>query len=450
MTRRESEKSKKIDKKINDERLSPRQRERARKRKKEMQRKFFIRRICCLLVLVLLIVRIVKAASNKSKKKVSEDYPSFRQEVKDDLESEVYVADTSNRILKEDEKLADFDQIFEEVSKNYAIRSGNRKAYSDFIDRKEEFRKLVKDSKTDQEFFQAINDYLALLSNPRTTILSKARYDDYFAYYKEDSKSPSGKIIQNQQAINRYKRMISTIPETAQMEVEVKNNHILRLGLPDFSVKNIDKDLDLLKKTVQENAQVDTILVDLRDNNSANDIYRQKLAPLLVSQDASFSRMVFYRGDLFENNLSYLKDDENSYETSFAKNPAGKYGENISALDLKDYLYYDEVKVQVKKSQDALNKKVYVLTNEGTENEALTLAKILENGGAYLVMDTANVQKSLQLVDFKPDLVLLRHSGLVVLLDDSATINYDGKAAIKYDKIINAKYPLETMLSLIG
>ena len=147
-----------------------------------------------------------------------------------------------------------------------------------------------------------------------------------------------------------------------------------------------------------------------------------------------------------------IKDNENGYySTANVKNLASKYSEEIEYIDLENYSYYDEVSLNINKNQDFSNRKIYVLTNDNTANEAIKLAQILKENGAYIVkntFDTAITSKDV-IYNFRSDLYVMEHSGLVLSLN-SAYSKDDESLYLNYDERINSKDPISTVWDIIN
>lgn len=62
------------------------------------------------------------------------------------------------------------------------------------------------------------------------------------------------------------------------------------------------------------------MVIDLSDNNSLNNLFVNEFAKYFIHQDYTKEDLIFYRGNLIENNLKDIKSDENSpYQTAFVK-----------------------------------------------------------------------------------------------------------------------------------
>lgn len=84
-------------------------------------------------------------------------YPAFRDEVLDSIGSEVFVSPSENRSLSAAEKITDFDDLYDVISKNYAVDKLNTKDFLEFSNQYQNFRKKIAASKTDQDYYSILD-----------------------------------------------------------------------------------------------------------------------------------------------------------------------------------------------------------------------------------------------------------------------------------------------------
>lgn len=426
---------------------------RAKQKKIQMQKKFRRRRIGLLIIFLILLAFLINFIVNAANRYKIMGYPDFRDEVLNDMGNEVFVSSSEGRSLSTAEKVTDFDDLFNTIQRNYAVDNLNEEDFEKFISSYNEFRKKVYASKTDQEYFKLIDQYLEVLNDNRTFIIDKETYDSLFEYYRKSNDKARKLVLENPQAVDRYKRLItSSNAKKPSMIANIEREGVLSITLPDFKPSEFDKDLDNLVEIFLNNPPISTIILDLSNNSSIDDVYKNKLLEILTHENYNESNLIFYRGNLASRSLDSIKDNENGYHsTANVKNLASKYSEEIENIDLENYSYYDEVSLNINKNQDFSNRKIYVLTNQDTANEAIKLAQILKENGAYIVkntFDTAITSKDV-IYNFRSDLYVMEHSGLVLSLN-SAYSKDDESLYLNYDERINSKDPISTVLDIIN
>lgn len=428
-------------------------RKRANNKRKKRKNKFIVRRLILLLILISILFFAIRTFVNAINSYKKPGYPAFRDEVLDSLGSEVFVSPSENRSLSTAEKITDFDNLFSIIQKNYAIDNLNREDFLKFSDQYNDFRKKIAASKTDQDYFSLLNKYLDTLDDTRTFVLDKQTYDNLFEYYRKQGDSPNKLVLENPQAVDRYKRLLQNSNlEKPSMKVEKIANGVALITLKDFKPSEFNDDLKKITDSFRENAPISTVVLDLSDNKSIDSVYRKKLAEIFINDDYQESNMVFYRSNLFTDTLKYYKENEkNPYKSAFVKNDASKYPDNIESINPEEYLYYDQISLDIKRNPEYANRKVYVLTNSDTANEAIKFASVLQNSGANIVknaLESANTYKDV-IYNVPSNLYVLEHSGLILSINSAYSKNEENKY-IEYNQKINSKDPINSILNIIN
>lgn len=467
MTRRKtntSRRSRKVNKNSKDRNSSPKNQIRvvkdrrsmdrsakARLRKRRERQRIYRRRrialLACLLIVIFLPSYLIYKKVNSYK---FLDYPTFRDEVLDDISKEAFVTSTEGRSLTSAEKSSDFDKILEYIVKNYAVDKNNRQSYEDFIKQGETYKKKIANSKTDQEFFTILGNYLSLLNDPASKILDKDTYDDLFDYYKNKGQSHIKTSLENPQVVNRYKRIIND-KTTSKANITIESASTLRISLSVFKLSELDTIIDEMTKAVTSTPSITRIILDLEENSSINYLFVNEFAKYLIHQDYNFEDIFYYRGSLLGNNLEDIKNsNESDYQTPYIKNQASKTNEKPSSFNLSDYSYYDKVTLKIKKDSTFANRGIYILVNSNTANEAIRLASILKDSGAYVVKNALDPNPNMndRIYNMMPSLLVLDHSGLIVSI---TTAREKGENKyIEYNQRINSKNPIGSILSIAG
>lgn len=419
-------------------------------RKQRLRKKKIVRRRrILLLILLILIFSLGSLIYKKFTSYKSPGYPSFRDEVLEGLTENIFVANTDGRSLTSAEKIADFDKLYESIIRNYPVSKDNKDYFDRFAKAHDSLRKRVGDSKTDQEYFDIISESLSILEDPKTFILDKDTYNNLFNYYKNSKDTNIAKVLGNDQAVDRYKRMINKENINKDMIIDSPKASTLIVRLPDFNSKNVDSDLDLIADKLQ-NGSVESIVFDLSNNTSIDSAYVNEFVTYFLDKDYEEKDIFFYRGSLFEDKLSDIKaNDQSPYTTGKVKNLAIKYNKEVSKFDLDDYTYYDQIELKLKKKDDFKKRKIFVLTNENTANQAIRFAAILKDNGAYTIknaLSSDNTPKDR--IDYlSPDLLLLDHAGLILAINTEIRASED--KILEYDQRINSENPDKAMMEIV-
>lgn len=431
--------------------MSPREIARRKRQRRERERLYRRRRIGLGVIICLIIIIPSFIIFKKLNTYGQMGYPKFRDEVLADLSSTSFVSSTEGRSLTSAEKNSDFDILYENIAKNFAVDKANKEAFEEFTQKSDEYRKKITSSKTDQEFFLILGEYLGLLNDSYTKVVDKDSYDDLFNYYKDKPASNIKNILENPQAVNRYKRIIKD-KNSQEASVGIENGAVLRVTLPNFKTKDLDKIIDDIIRSVTAAPGISTMIIDLSDNNSLNNVFVNEFAKYFIHTDYSKEDIIFYRGNLLANDLKDIKESESSpYQTALVKNLSNKYKDEIQNFNLDDYIYYDQVALKITKDPTFASRNIYILTNENTANEAVKLASIFkETSNAYTVKNALDPNPTIEdrIYDFRPSFFVLDHSGLVISVNTART--NEQNRYLEYNQRINSKYPISSMLSIIG
>lgn len=431
--------------------MSPREIARRKRKRRERERLCRRRRISLRVILCLIIIIPSFIIFKKLNTYGQMGYPKFRDEVLDDLSTTSFVSSTEGRSLTSAEKNSDFDILYDTITKNFAVDNSNRESFEEFTQKSDEYRKKITSSKTDQEFFLILGEYLGLLNDSYTKVVDKDSYDDLFDYYKNKKGSNTKTVLENPQAVNRYKRIIKD-KNNQDASVGIENGAVLRVSLPNFKTKDLDKIIDEIIKSVTAAPGISTMIIDLSDNNSLNNVFVNEFAKYFIHQDYSKEDIIFYRGNLLANDLKDVKENESSpYQTAMVKNMSSKYKEKIENFNIDDYIYYDQVSLKITKDTTLASRNIYILTNENTANEAIKLASIFkETSNAYTVKNALDPNPTIEdrIYEFRSSFFVLDHSGLVISVNTARTNGQN--RYLDYNQRINSKYPIQSVLSIIG
>ncbi|MDO5047234.1 MAG: S41 family peptidase [Anaerococcus sp.] len=423
-------------------------RQRRLRLKKKRRAKFIRRRIILGLgLLLILLIPLNFLYKGLTSYRVM-GYPDFREEVLEGLSSQAIVSSTKGRSLSSQEKLDDFDKLYDLVIRNYGVSNENKENFLEFAKSKDDFRKRILNSKTDQEFFEIINELMGKLKDPQSFILNKDTYDNLFDHFKNIEESNRSKLLGNDQVRDRYKRMIGKENKPSPMVVDSSNPGLLVISLPDFSSKHINDDIKTITDELTKK-EIDTIAFDLSDNKSIDYIYANKLLSFFIDKDYIDQRSLLYRGHIFEQSLDDMKNiDISAYKTAFARNSASRLDVDNEHFDKDSYIFYDQVELTIKKDPLLRDRKIYILTNEESANEAIRFAYILKESGAYVSKNALATEKDpRELVSFLPsDLFYLDHSGLVGSI--SAKVDINPPVYLQYDQRINSDNPYQALVDI--
>jgi C-terminal processing protease CtpA/Prc len=119
------------------------------------------------------------------------------------------ISEIGKEQLSTEQKLEDFDYLYETMKNNYPFFDVKKRMLGyDWLANKEEFRKRIKETKNDRDFYTELNKIINLAQNAHTHILDGAFYDELKEIYQDPQAgySPSRRaILNNEKAIEMSK-----------------------------------------------------------------------------------------------------------------------------------------------------------------------------------------------------------------------------------------------------
>ncbi|MDO4594027.1 MAG: S41 family peptidase, partial [Tissierellia bacterium] len=353
------------------------------------------------------------------------EYPKLRQNVEDDLTNNIKVSNTEGRSLTASEKIDDFNQLIGMIEKSFTPDERNFSNYKILISKKDEFRKRVSKTKTDDEFYDIIDEFLAILNDDDYKRIKKKRYDNLLKYYKDvDEENPWKEAIENPRAIDRYQRLIESenLDYDTNLELNLsENKKILVISIDDFLRENASSDKKKIDDFMKENKTIENVIIDLSNVSSGdNEYWVNVFSETFIKNKINLKNRVLYRSDINDEYLKYLSNKSLWHFTDYKKHLLD-YNKNYKGINLNDYMYYDDMNIKFDGHNRDFN--LYIIVNSNTKNAAETFACIMQ------VTNNASVvgQKSFgDALGISNTYHVLKHSGLIIELNTTKPVNYFG------------------------
>ena len=176
------------------------------------------------------------------------------------------IANASTENLSPQEKMADFEHLYDVVSRNYPFLWVNERINGiDWLGEKDEFRKLVEAAETDEEFARAIAYILSRLNNDHTHILST---------------SSAGTVTDDNNVTT------SVIDE----------GRIAYIKIRSFSSRYVEQDRQQVLEFLASVRNYPNLLIDIRGNSGGSEQYwRQLLVAPLIAEPVAWRWYVAVR-----------------------------------------------------------------------------------------------------------------------------------------------------------
>ena len=329
----------------------------------------------------------------------------------------------SNEPLTIEEKIQDFEYMYDILEDNYAFFWVNERMHNiDWLSNKEEYTKRIKNTNSDEKFMQELNNILRDLNNGHTHIVSLDHFEWYYSAYGSKNSwkgnKPWGKVLNDPIVLNRYKfdtskkEAIESGEYIANSEAAFKRDVLIPgkvayLAIKSMNGDRIEEDGKMIREFYEEIKDYEKLIIDIRNNGGGNDYYWQKnVIEPLASETISVDNYIFTRGDYSKTfykargiKLKKVKDlDENLVK----KMP--------KEIDKFDNYYISNLNIKPIDPID-FKGKIYLLVNNKVYSSAEGFASFCKTSGfATLVGETTGGDG----IGIDPLLFSLPNSGYVV------------------------------------
>jgi len=313
--------------------------------------------------------------------------------------------------LSLEEKISDFNFLFEFIKKNYPYLDVNKRLNGiDWIKNKEKYLEKIKNTKTDTEFFYVLNEILKELNNDHTNMIDRDFFVNLLIPLDKIIKSkPELKNtwlnltlekIKNSKVLKRYEvedwDFKSKYNEKTNIMQPIKNvsitdivdNKIAYIKIPRMiNDLEMDEDKKILNDYLPKIKNYKALVIDIRGNGGGSSYYwTHYLVPKITSKSFVYKTNIFIReGEIIQNIKNYYKKFNSKELVNFKtfdnldKNSMPKLPEEI----FSNFKYYVEDKQNITPLKDSINFKgnIYLLVDRGSFSSSDGFANFSKNSG---------------------------------------------------------------------
>lgn len=200
-------------------------------------------------------------------------------------------SNTSTNTLSEEKKLADFEQLYNEVKEGYPFLEVNKRLNNvDWLSKKEAFKKKIINTSSDQEFADELNNVMGELNNNHTSIIdNKDQFNEIKEIYE---KFGWYNFFDDLNVNNMYDSLKSEKNSAGDnfQAIELKDlvkNKIGYISIPQMNSANgsIDDDMKRIESYLNKINDYKSLVIDIRGNYGGTDEYWIELVSLLSDKD---------------------------------------------------------------------------------------------------------------------------------------------------------------------
>ena len=281
----------------------------------------------------------------------------------------------------------DFDYAFDTLEKYYALfyRNGT----SDFLKNRDEYKKELKNLRTDKEFFDKMNRILGDLGDDHTNLLDSEEVYDMKDTFVLSNKEEKGEV--NVDLINylfgtkiscffhkTFKESKAVTKNLITKDINkdigyLKIRSMIDPGTPDF-----EEDLDLLKTYLKKSKNKKALIIDLRGNGGGNAAYTCDYLYPMILGTKDFKETHEY--------ILFRTDEVFKYDPQYPE-----LRSSISKIKESDFKYMEEnipfLRADKKMMDDIRKNYTHIIYDSGFENTGDFGDEYRFNGNLYLLID---------------------------------------------------------------
>lgn len=334
----------------------------------------------------------------------------------------IFVVIGGRKDLSKSQMMEDFNYLFDSIIDNYPYLDVNKRVNGvDFEKNKDEYKDMIKECESDEDFEAAIKTIVKDLNNSHSYILNKEVIEQFRNIY---NKAPTGswydlnrKVLNNEKALRRYglSREVKELEKEESVFYEkpsfkdIVNGEIGYIEIPLMNNSSyIENDKVAILEYLEKIKDYDALVVDIRGNRGGDSRYWNYIFSNIVSRDYHTDYYSFYKdGELISEFLNYNKNFIEPIEKLDTSN-LKKLPPEVTR-DFKSYLKHQD---SVEKVNSSINfkGKIYLLVDDKVFSSAEALAVFAKSTGMATLIGEKTKGDG---IGSDPMLMMLPNSGLV-------------------------------------
>lgn len=214
----------------------------------------------------------------------------------------ILVGCSNSSNLTEEEKLADFEQLYNEIESGYPFLEVNKRLNGqDWLANKDIYEQRIKDTNSDKEFISELSLIINNLNSSHTVLVDNQGYFDLFR--KVYGPLNLYDFFDDEKAIQRYNSLKKgTTYEDVYKENTIKDlveNEVGYIHIPQMNSANgdINKDMDTIEAYLEKIKDYKALVIDIRGNSGGTEEYWESLVSLLSDKTYTRKGYILFRTD---------------------------------------------------------------------------------------------------------------------------------------------------------
>lgn len=333
---------------------------------------------------------------------------------------------STNNLSKED-KLADFEQLYNEIKNGYPFLEVNKRQNKiDWLANKETYKDLIEKTSSDQDFAEKLNSILQDLNSGHTEVITEKAYFDMF----KEVYGPLGwyDFFDDENVNNMYNSFKDKGKPMSESfkDIEMKDLVKDKIGyiyIPQMNSANgsIDDDMKRIESYLRNRQNYKALVINIRGNTGGTDEYWTKLVSILSDKkfECGGYNLVRNNSDVINNYTKARKVKLNDIN-ELPKNIIKKAPKEVTSM----FTHFEENKLTVEgKSKTPFKGKIYLLVDDFVYSGAESFSIFCKEQNFATIVGTKTGGDGYV---YDPVLFKLNNSGLIVRMSSAMYITDSG------------------------
>lgn len=342
-------------------------------------------------------------------------------------------ADNENKPLSTNEKLEDFEYMYNLISENYPYLKVNERVNGiNWLERKEEYKTRIENTDSDEMFINEITGIVQELNNGHTEVLDRETFAWMYPVIEKfnTNNNPWSEVLNNEKVLKRYnftneeldniEPKDSPFDNSPAFSTDIIADEVAYLKIKIMNGNRIEEDGREIRKFYEKIKNYDKLIIDIRGNGGGSDWYWERnVVEPLAKEKISVSNYIFIRGKYYEK--FYSSRGMRTFPVSnLNKNILSSFPEEIET----DFDRYNISAREISpKNPIGFNGKIYLLIDNIVYSSSESFAVFCKSSGfATLVGGTTGGDG----IGIDPFLFSLPNSGIVIRYSGEMALNGDG------------------------
>lgn len=327
--------------------------------------------------------------------------------------------DTSYKQLTTKEKIEDFEYMYKIIKEGYPFLQVNKRLNDiDWEANKEIYRKRIKNTKTDEEFVEAMSLIVSDLNSGHAEVIDD---ENIYKVYR-DILIGNGwyDFWDDEKVVNRYKRIGSTfnniediIPEKDILVKDVILGEVGYMHIPQMKsdYESRKKDMKVIGDYIKTLDNHRALIIDIRGNMGGDDSYWESIVSKLIDEDMTRTGYMLFRedNDVITNYMDKRIDKNTLYRIN--KLPK-KVMKNAPSETLDMFTSFSKANFKIDaSSEDKFEGNIYLLVDNTVFSSAEAFAIFCKDTGFATIVGERTAGDG---GGIDPVLFNLENSGLIV------------------------------------